>query len=86
MSYGVEFLDDSGDELAALTSEITKRILKKIRWLANNGDSLSHEPLRANIAGLFKRRVGDYRVIYSLDLEEKTITIRKVGHRSNIYK
>ncbi|MGB5592986.1 MAG: type II toxin-antitoxin system RelE/ParE family toxin [Crocosphaera sp.] len=39
----------------------------------------------ANLNGLFKLRVGDYRVIYSFIIAEKRIIIHKVGHRSSIY-
>jgi mRNA interferase RelE/StbE len=34
----------------------------------------------------FKLRVGDYRVIYSVDFEKKIITVHLIGHRSEIYK
>jgi mRNA interferase RelE/StbE len=36
-------------------------------------------------AGLFKLRVGNYRVIYSFDVEALLITIHKIGHRRDIY-
>ncbi|GAI81124.1 unnamed protein product, partial [marine sediment metagenome] len=41
--------------------------------------SLSNE-----IKGLLKFRVGDWRVLYTL--EDDTIVIQFVGHRSKIYK
>ncbi|MCI0453398.1 MAG: type II toxin-antitoxin system RelE/ParE family toxin [Candidatus Dadabacteria bacterium] len=36
--------------------------------------------------GLFKLRVGDYRVIYSVVHKEKLIIIYLIGHRCNIYE
>ena len=42
-------------------------------------------PLPANLAGFFKLRVGDYRVIYSFDEDLKVITIHQIGHRREIY-
>jgi len=34
----------------------------------------------------FRLRVGDYRIIYSVDDEAEVVTIRAVGHRRDIYR
>ncbi|MEA5533051.1 type II toxin-antitoxin system RelE family toxin [Crocosphaera sp. XPORK-15E] len=44
---------------------------------------MRHQELSANLSGLFKLRIGDYRVIYSFD--DDFITIHQVGHRRDIY-
>ncbi len=36
--------------------------------------------------GLFRLRVGDYRIIYSILEEEKIVKIHCIGIRSNVYK
>ena len=38
------------------------------------------------LKGLFKLRVGSYRVFYSFDREERIITVHLIGHRREIYK
>lgn len=38
------------------------------------------------LKGLFKLRVGSYRVFYSFDREERIITVHLMGHRREIYK
>jgi len=43
-------------------------------------------PLSENWAGFYKLRVGDYRVIYSLDETISVLWIEKVGHRRDIYE
>jgi mRNA interferase RelE/StbE len=85
MSYNVEFTPEGLDSLEELTSTIQERILRKIRWLSENFDDVTPQALSANLSGLFKLRVGDYRVIYSFDAEMEIITIHKVGHRRDIY-
>jgi mRNA interferase RelE/StbE len=85
MRYDVEFTAEAVIGLEALTSTIQERILRKIRWLAENFDNLSPEGLSANLSGLFKLRVGDYRIIYSFDIERQCITVHKVGHRRDVY-
>jgi len=42
-------------------------------------------PLTANLAGFFKPRVGDYRVIYECDRTIRVITVDRIGHRREIY-
>ncbi|ACB51309.1 hypothetical protein cce_1959 [Crocosphaera subtropica ATCC 51142] len=85
MSYSVEFTLDATAEIEALTPTIQERILRKVRWLLDNFEQVNHQALSANLSGLFKLRVGDYRVIYSFVITEKRIIIHKVGHRSSIY-
>ena len=43
-------------------------------------------PLRGELKGLFKLRVGSYRVFYSFDREKRTIYVYLIGHRQEIYK
>ena len=43
-------------------------------------------PLRRNLKGLMKRRVGDYRIIYSIEQKIVTIFVIKIGHRKEVYK
>jgi mRNA interferase RelE/StbE len=85
MSYNVEFTPAGLDSLEELTSTIQERILRKIRWLSENFDDVIPQALSADLSGLFKLRVGDYRVIYSFDPEMQIMTIHKAGHRRDIY-
>jgi mRNA interferase RelE/StbE len=85
MSYAVEFKPEATIELQAFTSMIQERILRKIYWLSENFENVIPQALSAELSGLFKLRIGDYRVIYSFDTEAQLITIHKVGHRRDIY-
>jgi mRNA interferase RelE/StbE len=42
--------------------------------------------LTGNLAGIYRYRYGDYRVLYVLDLTTKTIKILEAGHRRKIYR
>ena len=42
-------------------------------------------PLRRNLLGLMKLRVGDYRIIYSIEKETVTVYVIKIGHRKDVY-
>ncbi|MCY7390016.1 MAG: type II toxin-antitoxin system RelE/ParE family toxin [Leptolyngbyaceae cyanobacterium CAN_BIN12] len=85
MSYNVEFTPAGIDSLEELTPTIQERILRKVRWLSENFDDVSPQALSADLSGLFKLRVGDYRVIYSFDAETQLMTVHKAGHRRGVY-
>ena len=85
-NYRIRFLPEAAEELASLDKQVAQRILKKLRWLAENLGNLTPEPLGGELKGLFKLRVGSYRVFYSFDRERKVIYIHLLGHRREIYK
>ena len=42
-------------------------------------------PLIGNLAGMYKLKIGDYRIIYAIQNDKLIILILKMGHRKNIY-
>ncbi len=84
--YKVEFRPRAAREFESLDAEIAARVLKKVRWLAENLDSIKSESLSGPFSNLFKLRIGDYRVIYQADREKKLLIVRLLGHRREIYK
>ncbi|MEB3189594.1 MAG: type II toxin-antitoxin system RelE/ParE family toxin [Snowella sp.] len=83
MRHRIEFTDKAVEGLESLTAIVRERVFKKNRWMGENFDDIKHQALSANLSGLFKLRIGDYRVIYSFD--DDFITIHQVGHRRDIY-
>jgi len=69
-----------------LDKPIARRIAERINWLAVNLDDTRPEPYKGDLAGLYKLRIGDYRVVYEILYDEKMIVIHQVGHRSEIYR
>lgn len=53
--------------------------------LADNPYRLS-KPLTSELLGLRTARRGDYRVLFSLDLEEHSMYVHRIEHRSDVYK
>lgn len=84
--YSVEFRPEARNNLRRLSKANSQHVLNKINWLANNFDAVSQEALTGEFKGLFKLRIGDYRVIYSVIHEERLIVIHLVGHRRSIYE
>lgn len=63
-----------------------QRVLDKLKWLLINAELVIHVPLSWKYKGLYKIRIGDWRVIYNIDYQARLITIHKVGHRKEIYQ
>ncbi len=59
-----------------------KRVLIEIEInpYENDGNVKSYLPSK-----VFKRRAGDYRILYSISKKIKIIDIVKIGHRKNVY-
>lgn len=80
----VEWEKEALEDLQKIDKPIVKRILNKISWFSQHFDNITPESLAGDMAGLFKLRVGDWRVVYAI--EKDVITIKAVGHRREIYK
>jgi len=62
---------------------------RKIQWLAENAAVMVHRRLvgmPADLAGLCKLRVADYRILYWIYPSKKSVRIYRIQHRSEIYR
>lgn len=84
--YRVRLLDAASKGLAKVDKPVARRIVDRMEWLAENLTDTNLEALTEEFEGLFKLRVGDYRVVYELIHEEKLIMIHAIGHRRDIYR
>ena len=84
--YSVIILPKAYDALSKIDKPIAKRITDKLAWFSENVKSINTIPLTGNFSGLYKLKVGAYRVVYEIDYERKIITVHKIGHRRDIYK
>jgi len=84
--YRVRLLDAATKELGKLDKSVARRIVERVDWLAENLKSVHLKTLTEEFEGLFKLRVGDYRVIYELIHNEQMIIVHVIGHRREIYR
>jgi mRNA interferase RelE/StbE len=84
--YSLRILDAATRELAALDRQVAERIVRRIRWLVENIESIKPLPLSGELSSFYKLRVGDYRVIYEILGPEQTLIIHVIGHRREIYR
>ena len=84
--YHVQILEEASRELERLDKPIAQRIVGRLRWLGTNIGQIKLEALAGELAGFYKLRVGDYRIIYEIIGAEETILIHAIGHRREIYR
>jgi mRNA interferase RelE/StbE len=82
--YSIEIKQSAQKELDALDDSTFARIDKKNLALAENPRPNGCKKLKG-FKDLWRIRVGDYRVIYTLDEQTKTINITRVAHRREVY-
>lgn len=80
------YLHEFLTEFVALDRSVQNQIRKKLDELARIPfDGYPHQPLKgAQFKGLYKYRVGDWRLIYQLRDEE--VCFVTLGHRSEVYR
>ena len=89
MSYRVEIGGKADEQLAGLDPAIGASVERKIQWLADNAAAMVHRRLvgmPADLAGLCKLRVGDYRILYWPYPAKKIVRIYRIQHRSEVYR
>jgi mRNA interferase RelE/StbE len=84
--YQIRIQDAAARELAQLDKQVARRLVKRIRWLAANVEAVKPNALSGDLAGLYKLRIGDYRVAYEILHSEQVIVVHLIGHRREIYR
>jgi mRNA interferase RelE/StbE len=84
--YQVRILDAAAHDLAQLDPAVARRVVNRLRWFAENLDDIKPEALAGDLAGFYRLRIGDYRVVYEILHSEQEIVIHLIGHRREIYR
>ncbi|HAG91893.1 MAG TPA: type II toxin-antitoxin system RelE/ParE family toxin [Bdellovibrionales bacterium] len=86
-AYQVVFKKSALKELNALPSHIQQRVLDAAQLLSLNPytELLQIKKLKG-ADSLYRFRLGDYRVIYTIEGKLLKITVIKFGHRREVYR
>jgi mRNA interferase RelE/StbE len=84
--YPIRYMPAAVQDMEDLDLSVAERIYKRIKWLAKNYDSLTPDPLEGDWKGKFKFRVGDYRIVYTVNRDENYLMIHMVRHRREAYR
>lgn len=84
--FRIEYLDTVVEEdIPALTKTIRDRIKRAIETRLTMDPVGLGKPLRYSFKGHRRIRVGDYRIIYRIDTDNKMVTIVLIKHRRHVY-
>ncbi|HWQ93242.1 MAG TPA: type II toxin-antitoxin system RelE/ParE family toxin [Clostridia bacterium] len=84
-TYRVELRGSADRELSRLDRQVVERMVQAI-------DALGEQPRPVGVRKLtgaehtYRIRVGDYRVVYTIDDARKLVIVERVRHRSDAYR
>ncbi|MCI0654939.1 MAG: type II toxin-antitoxin system RelE/ParE family toxin [Methylococcaceae bacterium] len=88
MTWKVEFDDRAAKELRILDQQTQLNILNYLRERIATAEDPRRfgKSLSGDLAGLWRYRIQDYRLICRIEVEKLVVLILRVDHRKNIYK
>lgn len=84
MAYTVILRRTAEKELDRLLEKIHRRITNKLLELESDPRPYGVQKLHGDEG--YRIRIGDYRVLYLIDDNAKTVEIVSVGHRREVYR
>ena len=82
-AYKIFFKKSVWKDFERITKEDLERILKHIKMLSKDPRPPGCEKLTGQAR--YRLRQGRYRIVYSIQDDEHTIWVVKVGHRKDVY-
>ena len=89
MAWRIEFDDKAKKDLAALDKSIAKRITVFLRErisLLDDPRSIGEALKGSRLGAFWKYRVGDYRIIASIEDGALCILVVRIGNRRDVYR
>ncbi len=89
MAWKVEFEPAALKELERLERQDARRVLKFLHERVAAGDNprAIGQPLGGSrFSGLWKYRVGDFRIICDIEDDTVTVLVVRIGHRREVYR
>ena len=84
--FTIEYLDSVVEEdIPALPKTMKDRIKQAIETRLTADPVGLGKPLRYSFVGHRRIRVGDYRIVYRLDIEKHKVIVVLIKHRKDVY-
>lgn len=75
----------AGKALRNLAEPDRSRVVSVLEALQDDPFSGDVKALSGSWRGFFRRRVGDYRILYAVDTEVRVVSVQSVSHRKDAY-
>ena len=89
MKFELRWTIDAVRDLRALDCVNSDRITRKVSWFIAQTHPLRHaESLSGIYAGIYRFRIGDYRVLFEIDagVQIRILIVLRVKHRREAYR
>jgi mRNA interferase RelE/StbE len=88
LAWTIEFAEKAQKDLANLDKSAQRLIVRYIeeRIIPSDDPTVFAKPLRHDLAGLWRFRVKDYRVICNIHHDRLVVLVLAIGHRKDIYE
>jgi len=84
IKYHLEITTSAEKELQKYFPKLQKRLINKMLKLSENPRPFGFKKLLAS--NNYRVRLGDYRIIYTIDDARRSVKILDIGHRKDIYR
>lgn len=82
----VDFSETAFKTLKKLDASIKKQIIKYVHELEELKDPrVRGKGLSSNLSGLWRYRVGDWRLVCEIKDDKFIVLVLRIGHRSEVY-
>ncbi|QHD70620.1 type II toxin-antitoxin system mRNA interferase toxin, RelE/StbE family (plasmid) [Sphingobium yanoikuyae] len=88
MAWQIELSSSAEKSLSKLDRQTAKRIITFLRERVASSDDprASGKALTGPLAGRWRYRVGDYRIVCEIEDRRLVVLVLTVGHRSGVYR
>ncbi len=86
LNYNTYLTTSAEKDLRRLETHLEERILRKVESLSGIPLPNGSIKLKGGSDNVYRIRVGDYRVIYEINENEKSVTIHRIRHRKEVYR
>ncbi|MDA0791105.1 MAG: type II toxin-antitoxin system RelE/ParE family toxin [Proteobacteria bacterium] len=84
-NYEIEVSSTAEKQLRKLTQKDQISVLKRIQGLSSEPRPNHSRKLRGQ-TNVYRIRVGNYRILYSIEDKRLIIIVLKLGHRRDVYR
>jgi len=84
-SYEIQWKKSAISDLYKIDKRFFNRIIKAVETLATSPSTQKSKKLHG-AKHIYRLRVGNYRIVYEVNIAAKIITVYHVRHRKDIYR
>ena len=85
LAYKILYAKGVQQDLEDLPKAVQRKALELVEDILTQ-DPLRGKPLTGAYKGLWKYRLGDYRIIYTIERQHATVSVLRIRHRKEVYR